>query len=431
MKVKIPQTMNELKNHMLATPKRRRIATYGGIVGIALLMSASLFATGPNADPAAPVERAWPVSVTKAQPQSLHPNFSAFGRLESNRVAQLRSDLIARVKDVLVKEGDWIEKGELLVKLDDREARLKVMEREAELKQQQANLASMQVQLELEQGNAAHFESRNQVAQDKLQRHQDLMNKRLISKALFDEVTAQANQASIEYRNHLQVLTNLPNQIAAHEASVARAQAMLAQAQLDLDKTQIRAPFAGPILAVHAAPGNHSNLSTPLVEVADAAGFEVRVQIPDAYTQQLQQLTNLGNITATAENGADLTLSRLANHVRTGQTGMDAFFTYDAGIQEAPALGKVFNLAIVLPAQAGLIAVPVQSIYENSRVYAVVDNRLIGHDIERVGELETEELGYRILIRTDAIQAGDDIITTQLPRAITGLLVDVANDVES
>jgi len=428
MKETIEEKMSDLKDHMLATPKRRRIAAYGGIVSIALLASASLFATGPNADPAAPVERAWPVSVTKAQPQSLHPNFSAFGRLESNRIAQLRSDLVARVEDVLVKEGDWIEQGELLVKLDDREAHLKVLEREAELRQQQANLAAMQVQLTLEQENAEHFKSRNDVAQAKLTRHRDLMSKRLISKALFDEVTAQANQASIEYRNHLQVLTNLPNQIAAHEASVARAEAMLAQARLDLDKTHIRAPFAGPVLAVHAAPGDHSNLSTPLVEMADAAGFEVRVQIPDAYTDQLQQLSNLSSISATAENGAELTLSRLANHVRAGQTGMDAFFTYDAGLRDAPALGKVFNLAIVLPAQEGLIAVPVQSIYENSRVYAVVDNRLIGHDIERVGELETDELGYRILIRTNAIQAGDNIITTQLPRAITGLLVDVAND---
>ena len=248
----------------------------------------------------------------------------------------------------------------------------------------------------------------------------------MISKALFDEVVAQANEASIEYRNHLRELSNLPNQITADEAQVAKAEALLEQARLDLQKTTIRAPFAGPVLAVHAAPGSHSNLNMPLVEIADAAGFEVRVQIPDAYTRELQRLTTLSSLTAVASNGAQLTLRRLANHVREGQTGMDAFFTYDAGISVAPALGSVLNLSILMPAQDDLIAVPVQSIYANNRIYAVVDDRLVGHDIERVGELETAELGYRILIRAEAIAPGDAIVTTQLPRAITGLLVDVA-----
>lgn len=59
------------------------------------------------------------------------------------------------------------------------------------------------------------------------------------------------------------------------------------------------------------------------------------------------------------------------------------------------------------------------------------DGRLVGHDIERIGEQESAEHGYQILIRTDAIQPGDNVITTQLPRAITGLLVEVANSHDS
>jgi multidrug efflux pump subunit AcrA (membrane-fusion protein) len=210
---------------------------------------------------------------------------------------------------------------------------------------------------------------------------------------------------------------------------VVKAEALLEQARLDLEKTTIRAPFSGPVLAVFAAPGNHSNLNTPLVEIADASGYEVRVQIPDAYAEQfyLAQSEATERITAVAESGARLTLARLASQVRTGQTGMDAFFVFDQANEHAPALGRVFNLSIELPAQAQLIAVPVQSIYENNRVYAVRDGRLVGHDIERVGEQESAEHGYQILIRTGEIQPGDDVITTQLPRAITGLLVDVAN----
>jgi multidrug efflux pump subunit AcrA (membrane-fusion protein) len=414
---------------ILATPRRRQLAISGGILGAALLTSASIFATGPNASPAEHVEKAWPVSVTTVRPQTLHPNFSAFGRLESNQIASLRSDLVVQIDVVHVKEGDWANAGDMLVKLDDRETKLRVIEREADLRQEQANLAAMHIQFDLEQQSAEQFESKFEVAQAKLTRHEDLMEKRLISKSLLDEVTAQSNQASIDYRNHVRELTSLPSQISAREAGVVKAEALLQQARLDLEKTTIRAPFSGPVLAVFAAPGNHSNLNTPLVEIADASGYEVRVQIPDAYAEQfyLAQSEATERITAVAESGARLTLARLASQVRTGQTGMDAFFVFDQANEHAPALGRVFNLSIELPAQAQLIAVPVQSIYENNRVYAVRDGRLVGHDIERVGEQESAEHGYQILIRTGEIQPGDDVITTQLPRAITGLLVDVAN----
>ncbi len=418
--------LSKMKARLLSTPRRRQAAVSAGIISAALLTSASIFATGPTASPATHVEKAWPVSVMEAQPRRLQPTFSAFGRLESNRVARLRSDLVARIESVNVREGDWVEAGTLLVQLDNREASLHVLEREAELKQHEANLAAMRIQLQLEQESASHFESKYRVAQDKLERHTDLLSKRLIAKSLYDEVQAQADQASIDFRNHMQVLSNLPNQIAAHEAGVARAEALLAQAQLDLDKAAIRAPFSGPVLAVQAAPGDHSNLSAPLIEMADADGFEVRVQVPDDYAAQFESLEQ-GAVTAFAENGAELTMTRLASHVRTGQTGMDAFFEFDDGAVAAPALGRVFNLRISLPPQPQLIAVPVQSIYDNNRVYAVRENRLVGFDVERVGEYETTAEGYRILIRTDALAKGDQVITTQLPRAITGLLVDVAN----
>ena len=223
-------------------------------------------------------------------------------------------------------------------------------------------------------------------------------------------------------------MTNLPNRIAAHTANVAKAEALLEQARIDLEKTTIRAPFAGPVLAVTAAPGDHSNLSVPLVHMADSTSFEVRVQVPPAQAQQFHQALDVvgnGNIRATDATGASMRLQRLSSQVRTGQTGLDAFFVFDQ-TPAAVALGRVINLHIELPTEQNLLALPIQSLYENKRIYAVRDNRLVGFDIERVGERESSQ-GYQILVRSQEVKAGEQIITTQLPRAITGLLVEVAN----
>ena len=324
-----------------------------------------------------------------------------------------------------VNEGEWVEAGEVLVQLDDRDAKLRLLERTADLKQSEANLSASQSQLALEKQNTAHFKSRLEVAQSKLKRHQDLMQKRLISRALLDEVKAQASDANIEYQSHMRALINLPNQIAANEAHVAKARALEEQAKLELDRTTVIAPFAGPVIAVHTAPGDHSNLATPLVDIADASGFEVRVQLPDQQASAFQTaLDRTQIIRATSEDGRALVLRRLASHVRAGQTGLDAFFAYSE--PNLPALGRMINLVIELPAQRELIALPAQSLYENNKVYTVENDRLVGHEVERVGETESEDRGYEVLVRTNSIPAGTPIITTALPKAITGLLVEVA-----
>jgi len=269
-----------------------------------------------------------------------------------------------------------------------------------------------------------------QVARSRLARHQELMARRLISQALLDEVVAQANAATIDYQNHSRQLADFPNRLAAQRAGIAVAEARLGQAQLDLDKATVAAPFAGPVLGVFVAPGDTSNLGAPLAEVAEAAGFEARVQLPERYAEQLERYLRAphagAEITARTASGLTMPLVRLSGRVRAGQTGLDAFFQIraaDAG-QRLPAIGRTLDLTISMPNQDNVVALPVQSIYENDRIYAVRNGRLQAIDIERVGELQTPDGGYRVLVRSPELQGGRSIITTQLPRAISGLRVE-------
>ena len=115
-------------------------------------------------------------------------------------------------------------------------------------------------------------------------------------------------------------------------------------------------------------------------------------------------------------------LARLAGNVREGHSGVDSFFRV---APPAPALeiGRVLKLSVVLPAEADVVALPVQSIYENDRVYQVVDDRLQALTVERVGDHSTAAGEYRVLVRGAGLHAGAKVITTQLPKAISGLRV--------
>ena len=74
--------------------------------------------------------------------------------------------------------------------------------------------------------------------------------------------------------------------------------------------------------------------------------------------------------------------------------------------------------------EPGVIALPVQAIYEGNRIYRVVNNRLEGVNVDAVGDFVDEAGRHTTLVRANAIGSGDQIITTQLPRAISGLLVE-------
>ncbi|TDJ34922.1 MAG: biotin/lipoyl-binding protein [Gammaproteobacteria bacterium] len=415
-----PPQLNRFKPKTLKT---KRIAMSGGILFVAVLTSASIFATGPDAEPEIRTEKSWPVSVLAIEPKKLNPTFSAYGRIESSNVAKIRTDLIAEVVAVHVKEGDWVAKGSVLLTLDDAEARLRVLQREAELTQHQAKLQSIKTEFELKEQTTAHYASMQHIAQNKLTRHEELLAERLISQLVLDEVVSQSNQATIQYQSHIRQLADAPNQIASQNAQIAKAEALLAQAELDLDKTLISAPFSGPVLGVFVAPGDRSNLGTVLVELVDASAFEVRVPVPEVHNNRFANY-KISQIVATTSTGQHIPLTRLSSQVRRGQIGVDAFFkltvTADASL---PVLGRLIDLTITMPGEPNVVALPVQSIYENDRIYEVRENRLRAIAIERVGEYQTESGEYRILVRSHELNAGQKIITTQLPKAISGLLV--------
>jgi multidrug efflux pump subunit AcrA (membrane-fusion protein) len=409
------------------TPRGRRIAAGAAIAAGSTLLSVSIFATGPRATPEPPVEKAWPVSVVAIQPAELPPTISAFGRIESSQVTSLQSDLVAPIVAVHVAEGEWVEGGTVLVELDPHEFMLSVREREADLAEQHAALASVRTEQKTLAATAEHYRSVYEVAQKKLARHRDLMAKRMIAQSLLDEAIQQASAATIDYQNHLRTLADVPNRLAEARARLDRTTTLLERARLDLEHATIKAPFSGPVLRVAASVGNHSTLGAALVEMASAEHMELRAQVPDAYVPRLRRHTDAGaTVRADVRELPDVSfeLSRLAGNVRSGQSGFDAFFS----VRGAPSLlrgglGRVVSVTIALPPEADVVALPVQSLYGNDRIYRVIDERLDPVTVERVGEYANAAGEYRVLVRSPDLHTGETVITTQLPKAIGGLRV--------
>ena len=113
-----------------------------GILGAGILVVVLLVATKPAAKPVVVKEKAWLISTQEARPGSWAPVLTLYGRVESLWSSTLTAGVAADVLSVQVLEGDRVSHGDLLVSLDERDARLLLAQREAELAQSLAGIAT-------------------------------------------------------------------------------------------------------------------------------------------------------------------------------------------------------------------------------------------------------------------------------------------------
>lgn len=398
----------------------------GGLVfGMLLILSMLVIATGPKAEPVERAEREWPVSYREVSPAAMVPTIQVYGKLETDQSATLRAGITATVAQVLRREGDWVNAGETLMRLDDAEVSLAEQSARAALARAEAALRSRQNEYQLARDLGLHHETQAQLAREKLQRFESLHAKSMIADAQLDDVRHEATERAMVLAQHQSRLLDFPNQEQQAEAAVAEAAARLGQAELDRQHTDVRAPFSGRVIALNVATGDRISAGSPLLSVADHDGLQVRAPVPVEVAQRLRRTLDHGKpvvaTTTIAGQRLGFELQGLAGEVKAGQSGIDAFFR--VAPDSVMALGSVVNLSIALPEEANVVALPIHAVYDNNRVYRIANNRLQAVDIERVGEHLDDAGTYRVLVRSPALARGDQLLVSQLPTAMSGLLV--------
>ncbi|SER03953.1 RND family efflux transporter, MFP subunit [Amphritea atlantica] len=389
----------------------------------------TLILTRPTAPSRPAKEKVWTVRVIEAQPAHYSPQLSLYGRIESPSSSTLSSSINAYVEQRLTAEGDSVDAGQLLIQLDNRDASLLLSQKQAEVDRiealidaekvrYQANLKALKIEQELVS-----------LTQRTLERYQDLSSRSLASQNQLDDARRTKQQQALSLNSRQQSIDDYPNQLAQLEAQLKQATAQRDSAALDLERSQITAPFSGRVAEVNIAAGERVRSGDPLLTLYATDTLEVRSQVPSRYLPQLhQQLKHGKQIIATATLDGQplkLTLARFAAAVESGSAGVDALFRIDSGDYRGEP-GRSLSLRLTMPEQDNLLALPPQAIFGTDRIYTVKDNRLQGVTIERVGDLRDSQGESKVLVRSATIQPGEPILATQLPNAMTGLLVEVA-----
>lgn len=395
------------------------------IIVAALLLARGLIATQPKPEPVASSEKAWLVSARPVERKVWSPSLVLYGRVESLWSSSLTAAVAAEVAEVAVIEGDDVARGDLLVRLDDTDARLDLVQREADLKEAEARIAAELTQHESNLEVLPREQELLSLFQAEVDRTQDLFAKKAGSQSSLDTARQSVERQAIQVANREKLIKEHDARLAELEARRARAEAARDRAKRDLERVRILAPFNARVAKVLVAPGRRVRVGDELIDLYDTEALVVRAQVPSRYVGIVQRARAQGKelrVDGTIDQVPVVaSLRGLAGEVAADSGGVEALFQIEAGY-ETLQQGRFVRLDLTLPGVPDLIAIPAEAFY-GDRVYRIdADNRMRALRVERVGETRNAD-GSLVLIRTDELNAGDRIISTQLPNAIDGLLV--------
>lgn len=427
--------MAPMKADKSSSPSSRRSPLWLPVLILAAagIAAAGLIATKPKTEPVKVGERAWLVNAMAVERGRYVPEVSLFGKVESRWSSQLTAALSADVVEVLTVEGAQVAAGDLLVRLDDRDARLQLAQREAELAQADARVAS---EMRRHEANIESLPRERQLlnlARDEVARLQDLVKKKVGAQSQLDTARQAAERQAIAFTERRQAVDEHATRLADAEAQRDRAIALRDQALLELERCRIKAPFDARIVEVQASPGRRVRAGDPLIDLYDTGSMIVRAQLPSRHLPVVRRALAAGEtLQARGEMdgiGFDAVLRSLAGDAVSAVAGMDALFDVvdaaGAGLEQ----GRFVRLELSLPASADLIALPHEAVYGTDRVYRIDDaGRMRGERVERIGEVRMGDGETRLLVRAPGLADGTRIVTTQLPNALDGLLVRLASD---
>jgi len=222
---------------------------------------------------------------------------NATGYIVAAHKIQVAPKVNGRVAQVLVSKGQQVQRGQVLVRLEDDEYRAQLQQARGQLQAAQARLqealhGSRPEEIAQAQANVKEVRADLENARIQLQRTQQLIAKGLVARVVLDDAQARSNSltARVQALEKAYTLVRLgprQEQIDGLRGQVEQARGQVAYAETQLQHTVIQAPVAGTILERHVENGEfvttgfvgERGAKGSVVSLADLQDLQVELDI--------------------------------------------------------------------------------------------------------------------------------------------------------
>ncbi|MBQ4847728.1 efflux RND transporter periplasmic adaptor subunit [Pseudoalteromonas sp. MMG005] len=344
------------------------------------------------------------VEIEQLQSSEFTLNIASYGvvkpRTQSMLVAQVSGE-VSYINDRF-RDGGFFEKGDVLLRIDDRDY-------QAEVKISQATLLSAEQALLEEQARS------EQAKEDWLR-------------------LGNGSQAS-------ELVLRKP-QLAAQHANVLSAQAKLEKAQLALERTSVVAPFSGRVLSKKVDLGQVVSSNGQIAEIYAIDYVEIRlpinnrdlafINLPERSREGTHngletQVTLTSDLVGTQQWHGQIIRTEGAISEQSQQlyvvAQIDDPYSVDKMAGFSIKIGQYVNAQITGKTLSNVIIIPNNAIYQGSYVYVLNnDNLLMRKDVQLAWQNKD------IAIVKSGLDAGMRLVTTPLGQVSSGTKVVVIND---
>ncbi len=213
-----------------------------------------------------------PVKVAKAAMGDLVMTLKSPGEAYTEKRIAMKAEVGGVVKNLYAAEGRHVKEGDLLVELDDREYRLRLEKLEA----QRLRYLS---ELYLEKQYAAAGQEASPAALEKLDKAQAAYDRAAegFKKGLVSQTELEKAQG--DYELALIEAGRKRDEIMASTKNLTQAEVDVKIARMDLEKTRIRAPFAGILTDIQLSPKERLDAGRDLFTLVDISRIKVKAKV--------------------------------------------------------------------------------------------------------------------------------------------------------
>lgn len=381
-----------------------------------------------NAEPRSFPQREQVVSVNVVDviPQTIAPELIVFGELASANTLDLRAVAGGTILDVSPNfvDGGRVESGDVLVRIDPRDAQSARDRLAADLRDAEAEVRDAERALDLARDELEAAQEQSTLRAQALARQQDLASRGVGTAAAVETAELAVSSARQAVLARRQAQAQAQARIDQATTRLDRATLNLADADRAVADTEITAPFSGTLAGVSAAQGERVAANESLGQLIQKNDLEVSFRLSTAqYARLVGQDGTLGPAPVTVSleaQGFTLTaqgqVTRESAIVGDGQTGRLLFAKLDPTSALRP--GDFVTVSVTEPDLRGVARIPSTSVDANETVLALGDEN-------RLREVPVEVLrrqGDDVLIRGPEVY-GQQIVAERSPLLGQGIAV--------
>jgi multidrug efflux pump subunit AcrA (membrane-fusion protein) len=367
-----------------------------------------------------PTPTAIQVSVAPAIMRQLPRFFEANGSLAPNQQTDVAAEASGKVVAVGVDLGSSVRRGQVIVRLDDADFRIKIQQAQAQVDQAKATLRQNEAKIGLRPGQKFNPENVPEVAaarsaldlaEKNLRRYEKLVETGDISRAAYDQQKSQRDQLNEAYQALIHQAQQNYAAVANAQATVDAAQTQVALAKRNLGYTVVLAPMAGYVSDRPADIGEYVSPQQKVATIVTLNPLRVRIDIPE---QAISQIHTGESVSVQVAAYPDRNFSGHVARVSPSVTTASRTLTVEADVENPSAElkpGQFATVRILLPQTEPAVLVPKKALrtISGSTYVFVIKN---GHAEQRLvqsGQAEGDLIELKSGVAADELIAASNV----------------------